>query len=221
MTAEQSVSGVADQNIVYEHQYYLLVQTNDAQGGSSNSATGWYNAGNNISIVANAFQGWKFILWNGTGLASYTGPTSNTIVFLTSPANDTAIFYASLIINSGPNGFVAYNYDNQSGTQSGVIQPNSNATIFVLPYTEVNLTETPANVIYVFHGWSGNARGSSVSTLMDVSTPKSVKASFVLDYVDITVFIIVTVAVIALSFGAFPVRFKIRGNALTGKERSS
>jgi len=220
-TNEQSVSGVIDENFVYDHQYYLLVQLNDAQGGSSNGATGWYNAGNNISIIANAAGGWKFILWNGTGSASYTGPQINSVVFLTSPANETAIFYASLVISSGPNGFVNYNYSNQSGTQSGVIQPDSNSTIFVLPYTEVNLTETPANVIYVFHGWSGSAKGYSVSNLVEVDVPKSVNASFVLDYVDITVFIIITAAIIALSFGAFPVRFKIRGNALKGKERSS
>ncbi len=135
---------------------------------------------------------------------------NNESVSLTSPVNETAIFYAGLAINSGPNGAVGYNYGNLSGIQSGIVSPGSNRTIFVLPNTVVNLTESPSSVVYIFRGWSGSTKASSLSALINVNVPKSIKAAFVLDYADITVFGIVTAGVIVLSVGAFPVRFKIR-----------
>ena len=207
---QPAASAAINRTIVYDHQYYLLVELNDAQGGSATSATGWYNNGNEINIAATPNAGWEFVSWDGTGNASYTGPQNNESVPLTSPVNETAIFYAGLMINSGPNGSVEYNYGNLSGTQSGIIQPGSNRTIFVLPNTVVNLTESPSSVVYIFHGWSGSTKANSISALIDANVPKSMKASFVLDYADITVFGIVTAGVIVLSVGAFPVRFKIR-----------
>ncbi len=219
--SEASASGAFNQTIVYDHRYYLLVQLNDAPGGSSNAATGWYNNGNKINIAASANAGWEFVSWDGAGNSSYTGPQKNETVSLTSPANETAIFYAGLVIYSGPNGSVEYSYGNLSGTQSGIIQPGTNGTIFVLPNTGVNLTESPSSVLYVFYGWTGYTKANSVSALIDVNIPKSIKASFVLDYADITVFAIVTAGVIVLSFGAFPVRFKIRGFFLKKRESSS
>jgi len=220
-TTVNLVSGALDKTVVYVHQYYFSIQLNDAQGGSLTAASAWYNAGNNISISARANEGWEFASWSGTGLASYSGSQSGETTHLTSPVNETAIFYAGVVIISGPNGFIDYDYGNQSGTQSGIVQASSNSTIFVLPNTDVNFTESPSSVTYVFHGWSGDAKGNNVSTLLDVISPKSVSASFGLDYTDIAVFIIVTSAVITLSYGAFPVRFKIRATILKKKQSSS
>ncbi len=220
-TTVDSVSGVFNQTAVYVHQYYLLDQLNDVRGGSLSTAAGWYNARNNISIAATANPGWEFVSWAGSGARSYSGPTNNETVSMMGPVNETAIFDAALKIVSGPSGSVEYNYANQSGTQTGIIRPGSNATIFVLPYTAVNLTASPSSVIYIFHDWSGAAIGNNISTLVNVSTPKEVGASFGLDYTDITVFVIVTTAVIALCFAAFPVSFKIRAIAPRKKQSPS
>jgi hypothetical protein len=220
-TVQTAASAALNQTIVYDHQYYLLVELNDAQGGSASSVTGWYNNGNKINIAATPNAGWEFVSWDGAGNAAYTGPQINGSVSLTSPVNETAIFYAGLVISSGPNGSAEYNYGNLSGIQSGIVQPGSNRTIFVLPNTVVNLTESPSSVIYIFHGWSGSTKANSISALINVNIPKSIKASFVLDYADITVFGIVTAGVIVLSVGAFPVRFKIREIFPKKRESSS
>lgn len=220
-TAQTSVSSAFNQTVIYDHQYYLLVQINDPLGGFTPQMTDWYNNGTSVNIAATPNGGWEFVSWSGAGNASYTGPQNNETVSITSPVNETAIFYTGLIIESGSDGSVGYSYGNLSGTQSGIIQPDSKQTIFVLPGTDVNLTETPSSVIYVFHGWSVYANGTNVSTLVDVLYPVSVKASFVLDYVDITVFVIVTAAVVVLSFGAFPVGFGVRGVFLKKRESAS
>ncbi len=75
MTTVQTAASVAlNRTIVYDHQYYLLVELNDVQGGSSTSTTGWYNNGNKINIAATANTDWEFVSWDGAGKASYTGP---------------------------------------------------------------------------------------------------------------------------------------------------
>ena len=187
------------------------LQLNDAPGGSSTSTTGWYNNGNKINIAATANAGWEFVSWDGAGNSSYTGPQKNETVSLTSPANETAIFYAGLAIYSGPNGICRVQLrqsvrnsirDRPAGDKWNDLRSSQHCVL---------ISRNPHQAwLYVFYGWTGYTKASSVSALIDVNIPKSIKAAFVLDYADITVFGIVTAGVIVLSVGAFPVRFKIR-----------
>jgi hypothetical protein len=59
----------------------------------------WYPVGENVTISANAEQGYRFSSWTGTGTGSYTGSANPLTVMMNSPITEIAIFVA---VSSAP-----------------------------------------------------------------------------------------------------------------------
>ena len=76
----------------YQHQFYLTMQMTPSGAGSTNPSSGWYNAGQTVTIKATANTGHKFVSWIGTGTGSYTGSSKSTTITMNSAITETANF---------------------------------------------------------------------------------------------------------------------------------
>ena len=167
--------------INYQDQYFVVISDNTANGGSVQPSNGWYNASENVAISATPNSGWKFVDWKGNGLVSSNGSGSNSsILQVGGPTNETAEFYAALVIKSDSNGQLTYGY----GSTEGSVAAGSSNTIYVLPGTNVSFTASPSSLIYSVNSWNvGNdSAGASSSYSMVVSSPSSVGVSFGYNY---------------------------------------
>ena len=77
----------------YITQYYLGVYS--SQGGTANPASGWYDAGNSITLSAAALSGYTFNGWSCAGTACYSGGNTNPTITLTGAASESASFVLS------------------------------------------------------------------------------------------------------------------------------
>ena len=83
----------------YQHQFYLTMQVNPSGTGSTTPSTsGWYNAGQKVTIGATAKSGYNFLSWAGSGAGSYSaicsvaGCSSAAAVTMNAPITETANF---------------------------------------------------------------------------------------------------------------------------------
>ena len=87
------ISGIASATTIvfsFEHQYYLTTKVSGAGIVSPNS--GWYNAGQTVTIKATPSSGHKFKSWKGSGLGSYSGIKNPTTVMMNAAITETASF---------------------------------------------------------------------------------------------------------------------------------
>ncbi|MEM3581240.1 MAG: hypothetical protein QXQ64_08305 [Candidatus Bathyarchaeia archaeon] len=87
ITVTSSTTITAD----YTTQYYLTVVANPSSEGSV-SGGGWYNAGSQVSISADAYYSYYFSSWTGSGSGSYTGTNNPATVTMNGPITETANF---------------------------------------------------------------------------------------------------------------------------------
>jgi hypothetical protein len=71
-------------------QYYLAVTTTN--GGGVNLASGWYNAGTNLNLLATPGYGTTFDHWSGAGTNAYSGTANPVAITLDGPLNQAAVF---------------------------------------------------------------------------------------------------------------------------------
>jgi len=76
----------------YQHQFYLTMQVTPSGSGTVTPSSGWYNAGQSVTIGATAKIGHRFQSWTGTGTGSYTGTSSSHTITMNSPITETANF---------------------------------------------------------------------------------------------------------------------------------
>ncbi len=76
----------------YNHQYYLSIQSSPLSYGTVSLASGWFNAGQTITIVAIPSSGHGFLRWTGSGTGSYTGTSSTATITMNSPITEVASF---------------------------------------------------------------------------------------------------------------------------------
>jgi len=88
----------------YRTQYLLTL--NSGNGGTVNTAGGYYDAGTLLSLAAVANAGQTFSGWSGSGYQSYTGLNNPATVRMNSPIAETASFAAivSSTITTNPPG---------------------------------------------------------------------------------------------------------------------
>ena len=182
--ASSAVSGTVDTptsyRVSYLHQYFLRDRSNTSVGGTFLNSTKWYDNGDQASLNATAYAGWKFIFWNGVGPGSYNGTLGALSFPLSGPANETAVFYPGITMISSGGGAIVYEVGSLTGNVTG-------SQVVYLPLGEnVSLKATPAAFDYIFVDWSQSVTGTSPQTFIVPRSPESVTANFALDYSDIT-----------------------------------
>ncbi|MDG7044489.1 MAG: hypothetical protein JRN19_04365 [Nitrososphaerota archaeon] len=86
----------------YQEEYRLTMGTNSTAGGSVSPSSGWFKAGQSVSITATANSGYKFSSWTGTGTGSYSGPNNPATITMNGPITEIANFYATVSISLNP-----------------------------------------------------------------------------------------------------------------------
>ena len=74
----------------FQRQYYLTMQVNGPGSVSPNS--GWYDAGQKVTVTATPNPGDAFTSWTGTGKGFYTGTSNPATVTMSSAITETANF---------------------------------------------------------------------------------------------------------------------------------
>jgi hypothetical protein len=74
-------------------QHFLTMSAGtDTRGGTVSPASGLFNAGTSVSILATANTGYRFSGWTGSGAGSFTGATSEASVTMNGPITQIADF---------------------------------------------------------------------------------------------------------------------------------
>ena len=190
------VSASGQLTAVYSHQYFVTAAPAPGTGGVA-SSTGWYAAGDEVSVVASASPGWSFEGWSGNGVGSYSGNSSTATLTLGGPVNETAAFYPGFTIATSGEGSVAYAYGGVSGTVA-----SGSLTLYLPPGTPVELTATPSSLYSAFQKWQGALNGTQPSGSVTVSGPSQLDAKFVLDYLSLAASVAaVGVAALGIAYG--------------------
>jgi hypothetical protein len=89
----QTLTGTASAATIvfaFQHQYYLTIKVSGP--GSVTVSSGWYNAGQSVTIKATPNSGHKFKSWTGTGAGSYTGTSASHTITMNAAITETATF---------------------------------------------------------------------------------------------------------------------------------
>jgi len=131
-----------------------------------------YNAGEDVSLLADADTGYQFTSWTGdTGTIGDTGSASTTITMdgnysITANFAEVIVTYYTLTVTCNP-----------VGTGSVTLDPTQPGEGYVAG-TTVKLTAA-ANAGYSFDSWSGDLSGSANPTNIIMDSNKNVTANFV------------------------------------------
>ncbi|MEM0288289.1 MAG: hypothetical protein QXG05_09025, partial [Nitrososphaerota archaeon] len=79
----------------YGTQYYLTMSASPSSEGSVSPASGWYNAGSQVTITATPNSGYNFAGWSGSGSGSYSGSNNPATITMNGPITETANFGSS------------------------------------------------------------------------------------------------------------------------------
>ena len=74
----------------FQTQYFLTMSA--GTGGTVTPASGWHNAGSNVTIKAHANPGFTFAGWAGSGPGSYTGTNNPGSIIMGGPITETGNF---------------------------------------------------------------------------------------------------------------------------------
>jgi len=74
----------------WKTQYYLTITQND--GGTLSPASGWYDAGTEVTITSKPNLNYSFDQWVGTGLGSYSGSEFSDKIVMNNPVKEEGIF---------------------------------------------------------------------------------------------------------------------------------
>lgn len=203
-------SGIASSSITlspeYFHQYYLTITTNDANGGSIPDS-GWHNSSQPFTLNASPTAGWILEKWEGMGEGAYSGNSTSTMLSMTAPISEQAVFYPGLTINVTGSGSVSYT----AGVTRG--STGSSLAVYVIPGSSVSVVANPSSFLYEFQGWKGSTNSSIGQSSVIVNSPAMVQATFGYNYMVIGS---ITAVIIAAGTGLLMVfkRSRGRGKAL-------
>ena len=193
--ANASLTGPAvspfTKDLSYLHQYFVKVGVDSLAGGSFNNVTRWYNQADRASLNATVSNGWKFAFWKGLGAGAYNGTAATEVFAVGGPANETAMFYPGLTVVAANDGTVTYHY----GSVTSIVQSGAQMVFYPPLGSNVTLTAEPNSVQLIFTGWTGALTGAHFQRGVIMTSPVLVHASFGLDYPDIQVFSIASIAI--------------------------
>ena len=198
-TASQSYS------LTYQHQYFVTLEPNVADGGSvSPAAPGWHDAEVGLALTATPTAGWSFEGWTVNGQALPAGTGASTVIVLEQPINATAAFYPGLEITATGSVSVSFSYlGSQSAGSSGTAQtkgtvsPGSTDEVYVPPTSSVTLRAAPTSFLYAFAGWLG-LHTSAGTVVFTITGPVSLTAESGLNYANIGILVVLLVLIVSL-----------------------
>jgi hypothetical protein len=196
------VAGPLNLDSPYQHQYFVTVGINAAQGGTFSNSTGWYDSGASLNLTALANAKWRFEYWDGTGTGSYNGTKANPTFTILGSTTETAVYYPSLVITVSQGGSVRY----LCGAVSGAIEEGTNSTLYLPLGENLTLTATPSSVLQVFQAWSGDVTGKAERTSLVIQGPATVTAAFGVNIVGIAEAVAAGAAVAAVVLALFMTR---------------
>ena len=179
----------------FTHQYYVTLQPEVQSAGVVDPHSEWIDAGSTLAISASPNPGWKFEMWNGTGLGAYTGRAGTVTITIQGPIVENSIFYAGLTVVSMGSGSVSYSFGSNSSTVT------TTETVYVPLGTIVTLNANPTSFFNKIDSWSGAASGIGAQTALTVQSPATVQAQFGFNYVvigGIVAILVVALVIIAI-----------------------
>jgi hypothetical protein len=184
--------------VVYQHQYYVNVQSSAPSGTSVYPQSGWFDAGANVPIGSSVTGLWRFAGWTGSGPGAYTGESGNTTLVLAGPANETADFDPGVSLDVGQGGAISY----LLGATTGTVGPGSSAVLYAPAGTQLVLVAQPS-ILQSLTGWTGSVNSSEGSVSLVLQSPSQVVASFGLNFGEVGLLagaglIVVVVAVLLM-----------------------
>ncbi|MCL4357095.1 MAG: PEGA domain-containing protein, partial [Candidatus Thermoplasmatota archaeon] len=119
-------------NVSYSTQYHLTIDTSPAGTGTVSPSSSWFSAGSSVTLTAQAYSGYNFSSWSGSGTGSYTGTNNPATLTMSGPISETANFvqttvyhYTTTFTESGlPSGTTWY-VNLSNGFDSGAITGTS------------------------------------------------------------------------------------------------
>ena len=175
-----TVFGPTAVTLNYSKQYQVVWTVAPSNAGTVNPASGWFDPGSKVSMLATNAPGYEFYSWssNSNELLVSSHQSNSTNVLVNGTGTLTAEFYVGLEIKAGSGGSVIYS----SPPISGQVQPGTEQMIYVQPNSVVSLTPRPEQG-YALASWSGippdtqPPLGGTVT--LQIPTPTNVSASFV------------------------------------------
>ena len=170
---------------VFTHQFYLQVESDSPAGGSMTPASAWFDSGETVPITATANQGWQFEYWNGTGGSSFNGTLGSVQVMMNSPVVEYAAFYPGLKVGTTNYGTVTVTYNSSgSAVSDGSVPGNATEVIYVPLGANVSLTASPSLYVFQFSQWSGDVNSTAPQLQLLASSPMTLTASFVINWIN-------------------------------------
>lgn len=203
LITSDSVTGAADQggviSIQYQNQYYVTITQNNADGGSVQPASGWYDSGQTLNVSASANAGWKFEGWNSDQAESATDNSSSASVQVTGPLAETAVFYPGLAVTAPASASVTFSVLNAGlgDDNQGTVQPGTTESIYVPPSSEVVLETIPTSFLYS-STWQIQGSGSSSTVAILILAPSSIAPVSSFDYTNLAI-VVGSIALVLLA----------------------
>lgn len=169
------VAGSATVGLVYERQFYEQIITNPPGGGTASPATGWYDSGTVLQLVAIPSEGWQFEGWQGLGSDSVSGSQPRLILTVGpgTPSIETVVFYAGVTVQAGGPSSVSY----KDGSISGSVSGGATKVVFIPPGSTLTLMSSGVPVLTSFSGWRGASNSTSASVTIPVNGPATIDAT--------------------------------------------
>ena len=152
--------------------YSLSLSASLPEGGSVTPASGTYEAGAVVDIVAEAEEGYRFTEWGGEVDAITNVNAASTTITMHGDYSIVANFVEEL----------PGQYDLTTGsTEGGLVTQPGEGTFTYEEGERVTLTASPASG-YRFSHWSGDGTGTSATTTVTMDRDRNVTATFVRQY---------------------------------------
>jgi hypothetical protein len=191
------VSTNATVTLVYLHQFYVEVTSNDTAGGTVSPSSGWYDSGSTLNLAASPSQGWTTEGWVGAGSDSVSASTATVSLTVGpgTPANETAVFYPGVSIRTEGPSAVSYS----DGLASGTVAAGTTEVVYVPPSSILKVIGSSIPLFTQFEGWKGASNATGTSTSFVVEAPGVITSESGYDYLGIGAFALVVVLIAVAS----------------------